>query len=101
MEPFNARRVGTLAVAAIVLLLLACSAAFALEPKDSGSYLDQKAFFKPELYISSSQEPIERIINRLPNQAVWQRYLEEQEIRQATGVSSIRSFSRVYIDPRS
>ena len=83
-------------------LLLALSAATALEPKDSGSYLDQKEFFKPELYISSSQEPIERIVHRLPNRAVWESFLEEQEMRQATAsVGAQAGRAHAYIDPRS
>ena len=38
----------------VLLGLLVSPAISALEPKDSRSYLDQKEFFKPELYISSS-----------------------------------------------
>src|SRR5829696_9921142 len=99
MELTKFRRAGAVAFA---MLFLAVSAAFALEPKDSGSYLDQKEFFKSELYISSSQEPVEAIVHRLPNQAVWERYLAEQEMRQATaGMGAPVGLPQAFIDPRS
>ncbi|MEA2559798.1 MAG: hypothetical protein QOH06_1302 [Acidobacteriota bacterium] len=100
MVPKKFRRAGALALSA--MLFLAVSAAFALEPKDSGSYLDQKEFFKPELYISSSQEPVDAIIQRLPNKAVWESFMADQEMRQATAsLGSPRVLSHAYIDPRS
>jgi hypothetical protein len=100
MEPTKVfRRAGALIFA---MLLLAGNAALALEPKDSGSYLDQKEFFKAELYISSSQEPVDAIVHRLPNKAVWESYLAEQEMRQATAsLGAPRALSHAYIDPRS
>ena len=54
------RRVGLLAVC---LGIAFAGALWAVTPKQpGGSYLDQKAFFKPELYISSSHEPVEKIL---------------------------------------
>src|SRR5689334_19320305 len=46
--------------ACLVLLgiLVLSVGAFAIEPEDSPSYLGKKAFFKPELYISSSHQPV-------------------------------------------
>jgi hypothetical protein len=102
MEPTKFRRAGAIALSAILMLFLAVSAALALEPKDSGSYLDQKEFFKPELYISSSQEPVDAILHRLPNKAVWEGFLAEQEMRQATAsVGAPTGMPHAYIDPRS
>ena len=101
MEPRKSvhRRAGAVVFA---MLLLAVSAARALDPKDSGSYLDQKEFFKSELYISSSQEPVDAILHRLPNRAVWQRYLAEQEMRQATAsIGKAIGLPHAFIDPRS
>ncbi|MES1245137.1 MAG: endopeptidase [Acidobacteriota bacterium] len=97
------RLVGTIALA---VLFLVGGSVQALEPKDSGSYLDQKEFFKPELYISSSQEPIEQIVSRLPNRAAWERFLADQdELELIAGTADSprqpRQLSRGYIDPRS
>src|ERR1700749_1352679 len=47
---------------------------WALEPKDPGSYLDQKAFLKPELSISSSPQPLEEVEHLLPNRKAWQDF---------------------------
>ncbi|HKV06714.1 MAG TPA: endopeptidase [Thermoanaerobaculia bacterium] len=88
-------RVGLLAV---LLGLAVASGAWALEPKDSPSYLDQKEFWKPELYISSSQEPVEKILVRLPNQAAWKGYLERATEKAAAGEAVL---PRAFIDPRS
>jgi hypothetical protein len=90
------RKVGLLA---LVLGIAVAGAALALDPKEPASDLDQKAFFKPELYISSSQEPIEKIVDRLPNRAAWQSYLASQE-KTATGVRG-PMMPVAFIDPRS
>jgi trimeric autotransporter adhesin len=90
------RKVGLLAV---LLGIVVAGMALAVEPKEPASYLDQKAFFKPELYISSSQEPIEKIVDRLPNRGVWQSYLASQE-KTATGVRG-PMMPLAFIDPRS
>jgi hypothetical protein len=68
--------------------------AWGLEPKDSGSYLDQKAFFKPELSISSSHEPLEEVQHLLPNRKAWQDF-------QAVTAMSGKPAVAAYIDPRS
>ncbi|HYN22626.1 MAG TPA: endopeptidase, partial [Thermoanaerobaculia bacterium] len=97
------RRTGMIALA---ILFLASFAVQALEPKNSGSYLDQKEFFKPELYISSSHEPIKNIVSRLPNRAVWEGYLKAEHdmnlAAEAMGSVAPRLLpSRAFIDPRS
>jgi hypothetical protein len=62
-------------------------------PKESSSLLEQKAFFRPELYISSSQAPLADILDRLPNRAA----LEAFAARPAADGSPMH----VFIDPRS
>ncbi len=94
-------RLGKMGLLALLLASMVASAVWAVEPKEGTSYLDRKEFFKPELYISSSQEPIEKIVSRLPNKAVWQRYLQNEEQRLATSGSSVRAMPRAFIDPRS
>jgi hypothetical protein len=84
---------------AVLLGIAVTGAVLAVEPKEPASYLDQKAFFKPELYISSSQEPIEQIIDRLPNRAAWKGYLATQE-KSATGARG-PMMPKAFIDPRS
>lgn len=53
----------------LVAGVLVCSLARAVEPRQSNSHVDQKEFFKPELYISSSYEPLEKVLPLLSNQA--------------------------------
>jgi hypothetical protein len=62
-------------------------------PKESSTLLEQKAFFRPELYISSSQAPLAEILDRLPNRAA----LEAFAARPAADGSPMH----VFIDPRS
>ncbi len=90
------RKVGLLA---LLLGAAMASGLWAVEPKEPASYLDQKAFFKPELYISSSQVPVEQILQALPNRTAWTRFLADEEVRFA-GVSS-RGKAKAFIDPRS
>ena len=103
MECRQSCRSVRVSVCALLAAVVVAGGALALEPKDSGSYLDQKEFFKPELYISSSQEPLEGIINRLPNRARWQTYLaahEEMELATAAAGAPSR-VPKAFIDPRS
>ncbi len=95
LSRFMRSRIG---VFAALLGIALSSAAWAINPKDAGSYLDQKAFFKPELYISSSQLPIEQIVSRLPNRAAWQTYLAAAQEKAAAGGSVV---PLAFIDPRS
>jgi trimeric autotransporter adhesin len=68
-------------------------AVWAVTPPGSGSFLDQKAFFKPELYISSSHEQLEGILDALPNRAAWEQILASRAEAGQT--------LQAYIDPRS
>ncbi|MCS7312696.1 MAG: PepSY domain-containing protein, partial [Acidobacteria bacterium] len=58
-------------------------------PKPTLTPLDQKAFFLPELYISSENIPLEAVLDQLPNTAAWRAFLARHP-----------GFY-VYIDPRS
>ena len=78
---------------AALALLLPTAAAWAAQPKQPVTDLDQKAFFKPELYIASSQASLQDIQSRLPNQGAWNAFLQA---RAAAGQSV-----NVFIDPRS
>ncbi len=90
------RRVGLLAVCLGIAL---AGALWAVTPKQpGGSYLDQKAFFKPELYISSSQVALEDILDQLPNRAAWGEYRAARE--KALGQRA-DGLPLAYIDPRS
>lgn len=66
----------------------------ALEPKGSDDSLSQKEFFKPELYISSSNERLEEALGSLPNHQAWESF---QAAREVEGNAPVQ----VFIDPRS
>jgi hypothetical protein len=87
------RRRGIPALAA-ALALAVPAAAWAAKPKDLVTDLDQAAFFKPELYISSSHAALADIQSRLPNAAAWEAFL------QASAAGDVAA-PHVYIDPRS
>jgi hypothetical protein len=79
---------------ALLGTLLLAGSAWAVEPKDSGSYLDQKELFKPELAISNSQQPLEDVQHLLPNRKAWEDF-------QANRAKSGEAAAKVFIDPRS
>src|SRR4030095_4869235 len=87
-------RAGRVCLLAGLLGILVCGLALAVVPKQPGSYLDQKELFKPELYISSSQSPLESLLGNLPNRAAWEAF---QAARENAGQVP----ARVFIDPRS
>ncbi len=92
----KSRRWISLLAAALIVAL--SSAAWAVTPpRDSGSYLEQKAFFKPELYISSSNVPIEEVLGRLSNQGAWETYFAAREKALGSG----EELPHVFLDPRS
>jgi hypothetical protein len=79
---------------AALALVLPTAAAWAAQPKQTVTDLDQRAFFKPELYISSAHAPLADVQSRLPNQAAWDAFFQA---RLAAGQEAVH----VYIDPRS
>src|SRR4030095_12828844 len=95
MDCRSFQRAAKICLLAGLLGLAVCSFAAALEPKQpGGSYLEQKEFFKPELYISSSQVPVEEIAASLPNRGAWEQLLAS---RAKAGQAAPAGF----IDPRS
>jgi trimeric autotransporter adhesin len=82
-----------------LLGIVLASAVWGVNPKEPETYLEHKAFFKPELYISSSQLPLEEIVGRLPNRAEWARYMVAQEKAALESPGRVLPFA--FIDPRS
>jgi trimeric autotransporter adhesin len=76
------------------ILLLTSGLAWGVEPRSSSSHLGQKEFFKPELYISTSHERVEEVLEDLPNRTAWESFLEARE---HAGEPPVRAF----VDPRS
>jgi trimeric autotransporter adhesin len=71
---------------------LSIGTSWAAVPKEKSSALDQKEFFKPELYISNANRPLQDILPQLPNRAAWDAFL-----LQGAHASEVQAF----IDPRS
>lgn len=92
-----ARRGVVLRTALAGLTLAVAAAGF--EPPQSGAYLEKKAFFLPELSITSTQVPVSSIVDRLPNRAEWKRFLAAQE-KAAAEVPGL-ALPQAYVDPRS
>ncbi len=62
----------------------------AFQPKPPTTPLDQKAFFLPELALSSRNVPLHNILDQLPNRSAWENFLQRYDRR-----------FHVFIDPRS
>jgi hypothetical protein len=98
MESLKRSLWGRAALVAALLGFAVTGIAWAIEPKEPVSFLDLKEFYVPELYISSSQEPLEEIVDRLPNRAEWRSFMATRE-KAAGGLEE--NLPRVFIDPRS
>ena len=86
------RRLGCLAG---MIGMLSMGTSWAAVPKEPAHSLDQKAFFRPELYISSTQRrAAEDALDQLPNRAAWEAFLPRRAGRRVARVSA-------FIDPRS
>jgi hypothetical protein len=88
---WNSRSVttGILALAALSW----SGSAWAVTPKQPGAPLEDRAFFKPELYISSASVPLAHLKDQVQNRGAWNAFLA-----QPTGyVSDVH----VFLDPRS
>jgi Zn-dependent metalloprotease len=94
LESVGFVRAARITLLAALLAMVATGFVVAIEPKDSSSSLDQKIFFKPELYISTSHSSVDAVINALPNRAAWQSF---QAARAATG----QAVPQAFVDPRS
>jgi trimeric autotransporter adhesin len=91
---FRSARPAAASLATVLALLLPPAAAWAVTPKQPVGDLDQKAFFKPELAIASSDVPLASIQPRLPNRAAWDSFFQARA--QASAAPR-----HVFIDPRS
>jgi hypothetical protein len=80
---------------AIALAFALSVRAEAAQPKEPGTDLDRKAFFKPELSISTSHAPLAGVLKHLPNRAAWESLLA------AAGDDSRRPQLKAWLDPRS
>jgi hypothetical protein len=76
-----------------VALLLTAATAGAFEPAENKTAIGQKAFFLPELYISTSNVPVASVIDQLPNKAAWNQLL-------AAGKGATPAVS-AFIEPRT
>jgi hypothetical protein len=92
MNAMNAGRVRTGCWAGI-LGLLAVGTAAAVVPEEPASDLAQRAFFTPELVLSSSNLPLAEVLDQLPNRDAWNAHLAAQAIEGETVA--------VHVDPRS
>jgi trimeric autotransporter adhesin len=73
--------------------LLAGSAG-AANPTEPSTHLDGKAFFRPDLYLSSAHLPLEEILPQLPNREAWEAFLGRTP---PAGGPALH----VFVDPRS
>jgi trimeric autotransporter adhesin len=78
-------------------LLLSLSAGWALaaRPKDLAAFLDLKAFYRPDLSISTSNAPLGDVLLQLPNRGAWEEYLASR------GEDPASPGTAAWIDPRS
>jgi trimeric autotransporter adhesin len=83
-----------LALLAGLLGLLMSDPIRSLEPKAPDDGLSRKEFFAPELYISSSNEPLEGVLGSLPNRHAWESFLAVHGQGENAPVHA-------FIDPRS
>src|SRR5687767_12877050 len=89
---YGAARLAGLAI----VCLLAAAPSRAAQPKDPSGDLEAKAFFKPELSITSSHADLDSVLASLPNRAAWEGFLGSERLGFANP-----SEVRVWIDPRS
>ncbi|MET0553610.1 MAG: hypothetical protein ABW221_11270 [Vicinamibacteria bacterium] len=71
--------------------LLAAATAGAFEPAENKSAIGQRAFFLPELYISTANVPVATVLDQLPNRAAWNQLLAANK---STGING-------FIEPRT
>jgi trimeric autotransporter adhesin len=74
---------------------LAAAAVQAATNREARTPLEQKAFFRPELYVSSSHEALDDVLVHLPTRAAWEDFFR------ARGETARSTPLAVFIDPRS
>src|SRR5262245_4495025 len=82
-------------LALVGLACLPAGLAWAAKPKQDSAALDFKAFFKPELYISSAHAPLEAALPQMANRANWESFLLQR------GEDPASPRMRVFVDARS
>ncbi len=78
-----------------IIGMLSMGTSWAAVPKEPTSSLDQKEFFRPDLYISTSNLVLQDALTQLPNRAAWDAFLQ----RRSGGARASRVSA--FIDPRS
>ena len=96
MDPSGFQR----ATRRVALLTLCCgglaAATGAAVPKAPGGGLEHKAFFRPELYISTAHARLQDVLAELPNQDAWRRFT----VRDGEDLLAAQRL-HAFIDPRS
>ena len=75
---------------AVLVLILASAPVLAFVAKTANTEYTQKEFFRPDLYISTANAPMQEMTGRLVNQGAWNRFFQE------VGLDA-----QAYLDPRS
>jgi hypothetical protein len=78
-----------------LLFSIASTLASAATPKEPTAFLDHKAFYRPELSISTSNAPLEDVLAQLMNRGAWEGFLL------ARGDDPRKPRTPAWIDPRS
>jgi hypothetical protein len=89
-SPAFFRSLGTLS-----LVLVTALSGRAAQPKEPATDLDRKAFFKPELSISTSHVPLTDALPRLANRGAWESLLADR------GDDLRNPRLKAWLDPRS
>jgi hypothetical protein len=92
LAPWNPRR-STSAWVLALSAFVGVAPAWAIAPKQPDAPLEDRAFFKPELYISTASVPLADLKDQLPNRAAWRAFL--------AGRPGYVSDVHVFLDPRS
>ena len=95
MAPNASASASLRAFGTFALAFVTSTAGWAAQPKEPRTDLDHKAFFKPELRISSSHAPLTDILARLPNRSSWETFLSQR------GDDPRRPRMGAWVDPRS
>jgi len=85
----DGRRARNRVALSALLCLMSTGLAMAAVPKEPKTPLDFKAFFRPDLYISTANERVESLLPQLANRSSWEGFLAKREGVQA------------FLDPRS
>jgi trimeric autotransporter adhesin len=88
------RRAATWAVLCTAVVLGAAAPADAARPRRDATPLKGKAFLLPELRISTSNVPVQEVMEQLPNRAQWEGFAARRALSATPALHA-------YIDPRS